>query len=584
MIDRKSQRIGLILAVLLSTAACNSSQSGQGAGPNGSGASGKDCDTTSGLSLPPGFCATIFADGIGHARHLAVGADGTVFANTWSGKYFGNEPPPPGGFIIALRDTNGDGKADDVRRLGQPSQAGATGGTGIALYRDGLFVEEGSRILRYQMGRDGLPGGGPQVVLNGLATDGEHNMHPFVISPRGELFVNTGSATNSCQVKNRAPGSPGKSPCDEKALRAGIWLYDANARNQNYSTQARYVSGLRNSGGMTFDASGRLFGVQHGRDQLAQSWSRLYTPEQGAELPAEELVELIRGKDYGWPECYFDPGKGSLVLAPEYGGDGKTAGLCAQRQGPVAAFPAHWAPNDVAFYPGGSFPTAYKGGMFIAFHGSWNRAPLPQAGYNVVFQRFANGKPSGRFIVFADGFAGGEKSPDKAAYRPAGLAVDRHGALYVADDQKGRIWRITYNGAADAPLVAASAAKSASAPSANSTTATGAALPPGATSEQRALGEAIFSGRVAGGSCAGCHGAGGAGTSFGPALTSGKWIWSDGSLNGIEATIANGVPKPRNHPGAMPPMGGSQLSKAQLDAVSVYVWSLGHASPAKDSH
>ena len=135
------------------------------------------------------------------------------------------------------------------------------------------------------------------------------------------------------------------------------------------------------------------------------------------------------------------------MLAPEYGGDGgKKAGACVALQPPVAAFPAHWAPNDLKIYKGRQFPRAYRGGAFIAFHGSWNRAPGPQGGYNIVFQALAGGKPSGDYIVFADGFAGDFKDPGKAAHRPSGLAVGPDGALYVSDDVTGRIWRITFAG------------------------------------------------------------------------------------------------------------------------------------------
>jgi glucose/arabinose dehydrogenase len=122
---------------------------------------------------------------------------------------------------------------------------------------------------------------------------------------------------------------------------------------------------------------GRLFATQHG-DQLFQNWPRFYTASQSADLPAEELVQLIAGADYGWPECYYDQEQKKLVLAPEYGGDGgKTVGVCAQRHALVAAFPGHWAPYDLAIYHGASLPAAYRGGAVIAFHGSWNRAPDP---------------------------------------------------------------------------------------------------------------------------------------------------------------------------------------------------------------
>src|SRR5208282_504995 len=104
------------------------------------------------------------------------------------------------------------------------------------------------------------------------------------------------------------------------------------------------------------------------------------------------------------------------------------------------------APNDLTIYHGTRFPEGYRGGAFIAFHGSWNRAPLPQGGYNVVFQPLADGKPTAKFVVFADGFAGAVKEPGEAAHRPSGLAVGPDGALYISDDSHGRIWRVTFQG------------------------------------------------------------------------------------------------------------------------------------------
>ena len=106
-----------------------------------------------GLTLSPGFCATIFADNLGHVRHLVVAPDGTLYANTWSGRYFANAPPPPGGFLLALKDTRGEGRADVVQRFGVTVEAGGTGGSGIALYHDALFAEENGRILRSARGR-----------------------------------------------------------------------------------------------------------------------------------------------------------------------------------------------------------------------------------------------------------------------------------------------------------------------------------------------------------------------------------------------------------------------------------------------
>jgi glucose/arabinose dehydrogenase len=154
---------------------------------------------------------------------------------------------------------------------------------------------------------------------------------------------------------------------------------------------------------------------------------------------------LHKGDDAGWPYIYFDPAQNKKILMPEYGGDGvKTAG--ENTIDPVVAFPAHTAPNGLLFYTGSQFPEKYKNGAFIAFHGSWNRAPEPQEGFYVAFVPFSNGKPSGKWEIFANGFSGG---PDKTAsgraiHRPCGLAQGPDGSIYITDDSKGTVWKITY--------------------------------------------------------------------------------------------------------------------------------------------
>ena len=553
----------------------------------GSGACAGD---SGGITLSPGFCASVFADKLGHARHLAVAPNGVVYVNTWSGVYYHNDTPPPGGFLIALQDTKGDGRADKIVRFGPTKADGNAGGTGVAIYNGYVYAETNDRIVRYELPANGIePTGAPQTVLSGLPLTGDHPMHPFAIDPQGNLYVDLGSATNSCQSQNRMPNVPGINPCTELETRAGTWRYDANRLDQHFSPAERFVTGLRNGEGISFDSAGRILATQHGRDQLGQNWPKLYTLVQNANQPAEELVELRQGADFGWPECYYDDTQKKLVLAPEYGGDGgKAVGVCAQKQAPIAAFPAHWAPNDMLIYKGSQFPSAYKEGAFIAFHGSWNRAPEPQAGYNVVFQPLLDGKLSGPFVVFADGFAGAIKQPGQAAHRPTGLAVGPDGAFYIADDQGGRIWRVTFRGgntvagiAPAAPPPSAQASTSANAvppegihPNAG---ASPLPVPPGASPDQVALGERIFEGQAVGGTCAGCHGTDGKGTAVGSDLTSGKWLWGNGSVQAITRTIARGVPKPKNHTGAMPPMGGVQLSKADLAAVADYVWAIGHS-------
>jgi glucose/arabinose dehydrogenase/mono/diheme cytochrome c family protein len=548
-----------------------------------------------GLKLPPGFCATVFADGIGHARHVVVSPSGLVYVNTWSGRYYGHDVPPPGGFLVALQDKNGTGKADVIERFGETPQSGGAGGTGIGLYQSWIYAEINDRIVRYELAAGSVvPRGGPETIVSGLPLGGDHPMHPFIIDTKGSMYVDVATATNACQVQNRQLESPGVKPCIELETRGGVWRYDANKTDQKFSPAARYATGIRNAEGFAFDSSGALFVTQHGRDQLHANWPKLYKSTEEASLPAEELLLLKAGGDYGWPECYYDGIQNKLVLAPEYGGDGgKQAGVCANKIAPVASLPAHWAPNAMVRYDKQEFPARYRNGVFIAFHGSWDRAPYTQGGYNVVFQPLEGERASGSCEVFADGFAGPDESPGGAAHRPSGLAVGPDGALYVSDDIRGRIYRIVYQGGVASGASAITPCPSASAPVHEAVEASaqppegthpdaGAAansklpVPEGATAAMVALGDRIYHGQVGGAPCEGCHGANATGSPLGPSLTSKKWLWSDGSYAGITKTIREGVPNPKEYRSPMPPMGGAQLTSEQLAAVSAYVWALSH--------
>ncbi len=549
------------------------------------------CRDGAGLTLPAGFCATVFADGVGHARHMAVASNGIVYVNTWSGDYYDFDKIPPGGFLVALQDKSGTGKADVIERFGETQKTGGAGGTGIGIYDGSIYAEINDRIVRYALSTGAFVAKTPPAtVVSGLPLGGDHPMHPFVIGKDGSLYIDVASATNSCQSQNRQPKILGANPCTELETRGGIWRYDANKTDQRFSPADRYATGIRNAEGFAFDAADNLFVTQHGRDQLHSNWPDLYKPSEEATLPAEELLLLKSGGDYGWPECYYDGTQKKLVLAPEYGGDGgKAVGVCANKLPPVAAFPAHWAPNGMVRYDQKQFPTRYRDGVFIAFHGSWNRAPYAQGGYNVVFQPLNGDRASGNCEIFADGFAGRVKTPEGAEHRPSGLAVGPDGALYVSDDIRGWIYRITYTGDPAGPAPKTTPCPSNSAPAGKIVQTESAPpesntadlpVPDGSSPDMVALGFRIYQGQVGGASCTGCHGAKGTGTPLGPDLTRNKWIWSDGSLAGILKVITEGVPQPKQFRSPMPPMGGAQLSDTQASAVAAYVWALSHKAPA----
>ncbi|MCC6727596.1 MAG: PQQ-dependent sugar dehydrogenase [Saprospiraceae bacterium] len=390
------------------------------------------------ISLPQGFKAYVFAEKLGEgARHLAVNAKGDVYVQLhtlFDGKG-----------IAALRDTNGDGQADVTAYFGSNT------GTGMDIQGNFLYCSSDDAVFRYELKADSLlPDENSRVLLvGGFPKQNEHASKSLTLDGKGSIYVNIGAPSNACQVENRSAGSPGQDPCPLLDNHAGIWRFDANKIAQQAKDGKRYASGIRNAVALTWNTqTNGLFVVQHGRDQLSEFWPKLYTNEQNAELPAEEFFQVNEGDFLGWPYCYFDPMQNKKVLAPEYGGDGKKTGRCEQAKNPIVAFPAHMAPNDVIFYNGSKFPAQYQNGAFIAFHGSWNRSPQEQKGYFVVFVPFKDGKVSGEWQVFADGFAGVKPvpSPSDAKHRPCGLAIGPDGALYVSDSVEGKIWKIVYQG------------------------------------------------------------------------------------------------------------------------------------------
>jgi glucose/arabinose dehydrogenase len=288
----------------------------------------------------------------------------------------------------------------------------------------------------------------PEKIVTGLVNKRQHASKSIALDNNGNIYVNIGAPSNACQVQDRTKGSPGQDPCPILEQAGGIWQFKSDKPNQSYDESIRYATGLRNVVGLDWNnTTNALYAMQHGRDALNTLYPDMFNVEQSAEIPAEEMFLIRKDGNYGWPFCYYDPLQSKKLLAPEYGGDGKKEDRCAQAEKPLVAFPGHWAPNAMLFYTGDMFPEKYKNGAFIAFHGSWNRAPLKQKGYNVVFVPFKDGKPSGDYEIFADGFKGAEEidSPGQAQYRPCGLAMGPDGSLYISDSVKGRIWRIVYD-------------------------------------------------------------------------------------------------------------------------------------------
>ncbi len=443
-------RISLASVALLAVAACSKTETPPPAATDSAATAvtpAPACTSNAELTLPAGFCATIFSDSVKKGRHIAVASNGDVYitvdGTTGPG---GPAPTGPAMSFVALRDTNHDGVADLLSRVG------TKGNTGVGLYNGHLYIDEGTRIVRYARPDSQLvPSGSAEVVLDGLPLNPGHRARNFAIGTDGVLYVNVGSATNSCQKEDRKNESPGVDPCTELNTRAGIWKYDANKVGQHFSAKERFATGIRNGMGIAFGPGGQLFATQHGRDQLHDNWPTLFpTTAYQAENPGEVLLQVSQNDDFGWPYCYYGTDAKKLITAPEYDGDGTKDDRCTGKKAAVAAFPGHWAPMSLLFYTGSMFPAKYKDGAFIAFHGSWNRAPETQAGYRVVFQPLVNGAAGDAYETFADGFAqvtGPALQPGSAKHRPMGLAMGPDGALYITDDAGGRVYRVTYSSA-----------------------------------------------------------------------------------------------------------------------------------------
>ena len=386
------------------------------------------------LVLPQGFKAITILEQFGRNRHIALNSNGDIYIKL--------ERLKDGKGIYVLREANG--KYEVVKSFGDYS------GTGIAIKKGYLYASSDDAVFRYKMeNNEVVDPDHPEKIVTNLLKGIQHTSKSIALDNEGNIYVNVGAPSNACQVTDRTVGSPGQDPCPILEKAGAIWQFKTDKLNQSYEQGVRYCTGIRNIVGLDWNAKeNQLYAMMHGRDQLGQLYPSLYNDQQSAELPSEEFLLIKKGSDFGWPYCYYDHLQKKKVLAPEYGGDGKQIGRCADKDQPIMGFPGHLAPNALLFYTGNMFPKKYKDGAFIAFHGSWNRAPLKQEGFYVVFVPFKDGKPSGNYEIFANGFAGSDniKNPNQAKYRPCGLAQGPDGALYVSDDKAGGLWKIIYDG------------------------------------------------------------------------------------------------------------------------------------------
>jgi len=402
-----------------------------------------------GLFLPDDFEAIIVVDSIEEkARHIAVSEKGDIYVNL----RFANK----GNAVVILRGTKEDDGFDVIEKFGPQTgdSYGRFGSYATAMRIHNGYVYFSSELVVYRVKLNKktlLPEGEIEIIV---IDDHEHGRHQHIgksiaFDNKGHIYVPFGGPSNACQESGRTPGSPGIDPCPQLEKHGGVWRFDANKIGQTQEDGYKFATGIRSLVALDWNpVDENLYAIVHGRDDLLRLFPEKYTPWESALLPSEEFIKITEGSDFGWPYCYYDQIQGKKVLAPEYGGDGDIIGRCDQFEDPVLGFPGHWAPNDLVFYRGDQFPDRYKNGAFISFHGSTNRAPYPQAGYFVAFVPFKNGMPTGKWEVFADGFAGVDPiiNVKDAICRPMGISVGPDGALFLGDTEKGKIWKVSFKG------------------------------------------------------------------------------------------------------------------------------------------
>ncbi|MFL6765296.1 MAG: PQQ-dependent sugar dehydrogenase [Sphingomicrobium sp.] len=323
----------------------------------------------------------------------------------------GGAPPQR---ITLLRDADGDGKPELksvlIDHLNSPF--------GVAVVGNDLYVANTDAILRYPFapGQTTITAPPQRVIdLPGGLID-HHWTKSLTVSPDGsKLYAGVGSNSNCGE---RGP--------EAETNRAAIWEIDPKT-----GAFRIYASGVRNPNGLTFyPGSNTLWTVVNERDEL------------GPNLVPDYMTSVRLGAFYGWPYSYYGQHVDARVRP-------QRPDLVAKAIPPDYALSSHVAALGLAFYTGANFPAMFRGGAFIGEHGSWNRHVLN--GYRVVFIRFAGGRPVGNPMNFVAGFL---DKDGNARGRPVGVAIDRTGALLIADDVGGTVWRVSYVGAAPAPAPA----------------------------------------------------------------------------------------------------------------------------------
>ena len=345
-----------------------------------------------GLQAPPGFAVSVFAAGLKNARILAVAPDGSVYLSRRDQ-----------GDVVLLRDENGDGRADGPGLI----VANRPGAHGLAVHDGQLYIATVKELFRAPILQGGLLG--PlQMLLGDLPDAGQHPNRTMAFGPDGMLYLSVGSTCNACNESN---------PENAAMLRIAP---DGKSRTI-------FASGLRNTIGFAWEPrTGALWGMDHGIDFL------------GDEVQPEELNRIERGRQYGWPHIW---GKDGVNPQSTPVGEISKAQWAALSTPMVLGYTAHAAPMQMLFYTGGGFPAAYQGDAFVAMRGSWNRKAA--SGYEIVRIRFADSEPQ-KFEPFVTGFLTDGGSTHVA--RPVGLAMARDGALLMADDANGVVYRIAYTG------------------------------------------------------------------------------------------------------------------------------------------